>query len=171
MKIILAIFLMTLSIQETDREPTISKTATIHLNGTVKNVFPLFGPIREKDWAHGWNPVIISGKGEVEEHMVFKTPGRYTDEKEYTWAVTKYDPERFLVEYTVTSKERIWFISVQCNDTGDKTNATITYTFTGFTDMARTRNHESLGRMFAENLADWERAINHYLGTGKQLTE
>jgi hypothetical protein len=149
----------------------ISRTATISLKSTIDKVFPLFGPIREKEWAHGWDPDVVSGEDDVSEHMVFKTHGRYDDEPEYLWAITKYSPENFLIEYTVTSKERLWFITVQCKNNRPSTSAEVTYTYIGFSKKAEERNAESLGRMFARDLDDWEEAINHYLLTGNQLKD
>lgn len=147
----------------------ISRTATISIKSPIEKVFPLFGPIREKEWAHGWDPTVVSGDGDVSEHMVFKTNGRYDDEPEYLWAVTKFFPEKYLIEYTVTSKDRIWFITVQCKNSASSTSADVTYTYIGLTKSAQERNSESLERMFARDLDDWEEAISHYLLTGNQL--
>jgi hypothetical protein len=152
-------------------EPTrISKTASIELNGPIEKVFPLFGPIREKEWAHGWEPEIVFGESDAEEHMIFKTRSGFADEKQYTWILSKLDQKNYLVEYTVSSTDRIWFITVQCAAHGEKTIASITYTYTSFSDLAQEKNSQSLIKMYSENLKDWEKAINHYLHTGKKLT-
>lgn len=37
----------------------ISRTSTITLNGPLGEVFPLFGPVREKEWAAGWEPRVL----------------------------------------------------------------------------------------------------------------
>jgi hypothetical protein len=147
----------------------ISRSADIILNSTIDNVFPLFGPVREKEWAKGWDPVILSGSGDVEEQMVFRTASGYKDEPNYTWIVSKFIPSSFLIVYSVISVDRIWFITVNCKPLGSKTQATITYTYNGFTEAAAIRNRESADRMFAEELKDWQKAINHYLATGKKL--
>ena len=149
----------------------ISRSATLSLKSTIDKVFPLFGPIKEKAWAHGWDPVIVSGEGDIAEHMIFKTHGRYHDEPEYLWAVTKYTPEKNLIEYTVSSKDRLWFITVQGKDDGPLTQADVTYTYIGLSQSAHQRNVESMERMFARGLGDWEEAINHYLLTGDQLKD
>jgi hypothetical protein len=146
-----------------------SKSATIHLNGSIQEVFPLFGPVREMEWAEGWQPIILYSSSDVEEHMVFSTPSRYDDEGHYLWTVSKYFPEQNLIEYTVSATDRIWFIRVECFSDRSATRATITYTYTGFTSMAAERNRESIDGMFSEDLKDWERAINHYLLTGEKF--
>src|SRR5262245_16214805 len=117
---IFTLLIMTLiSPQETLTEfkpERVSKSATFGCNGKIENVFPLFGPIREMDWADGWNPEILYSTNNhalVEEHMIFQTKG-HTGEEKYTWAITKFQPEHHFIEYTVSTSERIWFISVVC---------------------------------------------------------
>ena len=149
----------------------ISRSAEITVDAPIKIAFPLFGPIREKEWADGWNPEILYANSDLEKHMIFTTPSQYEDEIQYTWILTGLFTDIYKVEYTVSTRERIWFITVQCIDAGDKTNARITYTYTGLTDQGNRRNEESLKRMFRSNLQDWQDAINYYLKTGKKLIE
>src|SRR5437879_5188037 len=50
---------------------SVTHTGTIHLESSIDRVFPLFGPVREKEWAPGWNPQIVFPAGkEVAEGMV-----------------------------------------------------------------------------------------------------
>jgi hypothetical protein len=60
----------------------ISRKSTIQLNGTLDKVFPLFGAIREKEWADGWDPrMVYSTTHLLEEHMVFQTATEYPEEE------------------------------------------------------------------------------------------
>ena len=137
----------------------ISKTASFTLDGRIEKVFPLFGPMREKDWAEGWEPeVVFSTDDLVEEHMIFQTKVA-TDEKVYTWIVTQFNPEIHKVEYTVSTKNRVWFITVRC-----------TYTYTGLNAEGNERNRNALAKMYSQDLRDWQEAINYYLHHGKMLT-
>ncbi|HEY0655210.1 MAG TPA: hypothetical protein VGD65_18880 [Chryseosolibacter sp.] len=148
----------------------ISRTASFIVNGEIEDVFPLFGPIREKEWAEGWNPEIIFSRSDlVEEHMIFRTSAP-TDEKFYTWVITHYDPSQHLVEYTVSTANRIWFIQVLCERQVNETKATVTYTYTGLNTKGNELNRAALGKMYATDLKDWQQAINHYLDTGKMLS-
>ncbi|MFQ6084428.1 MAG: hypothetical protein ACE5WD_13880 [Candidatus Aminicenantia bacterium] len=150
----------------------ISRTGIITLNAPLKRVFPLFGPIKEKEWAEGWNPEIVySTSNQIEEHMVFKTRLHNHKEQDYTWVVTKYMPEQSLVEYTVFTTERLWCITIRCseNTTNQTTEAEITYTYTGLTERGNEMNEKALHRMYSKDLKDWEEAINYYLETGKKL--
>lgn len=151
----------------------ISKTRLIILYGSLDEVFPLFGPVKEKEWADGWNPeVIFSISNFVEEKMVFKTKPFFSDEDDYTWIISKYQPEQTFIEYLVFTQERLWFISIKCvEESAKKTKAEITYTFTGLTKKGNGLNEEALKKMYSQNLKDWEKAINFYLETGKCLKE
>ncbi len=144
----------------------ITRSATFKVAGEIQNVFPLFGPIREKEWATGWNPeVIFATHPEAELHMIFKTAGT-ADEPEYLWTITHYNPETYCIVYTVSTANRIWFITVQCESAKTETMVTVTYSYTGLNEIGNMRNREMLQRMFMHDLRDWETAINYYLSTG-----
>jgi hypothetical protein len=150
----------------------ITRSAVFTAIGKIETVFPLFGPIREKDWAEGWNPEVLYRTRNdilVEEHMIFQTSG-HAGEGKYTWVITQYQPEKYLIEYTVSTSERIWFIRVACRETGSNTEVKVSYTYTGLTDEGNRKNEQAINRMFAHDLKDWEEAINYYLKTGKLLT-
>jgi len=156
----------------TFKSQRISKTSVITLNAPLSKVFPLFGPIREKEWAAGWNPQLIySITGLVEEHMVFRTQSHHKHEPDYTWILSRYVPDQAFIEYTVFTSERLWWITIQCREgsIADTTEAEITYTYTGLTENGNAINARALEAMYHQDLKDWEVAINHYLKTGEQL--
>jgi hypothetical protein len=145
----------------------ISRSSTIMLNAPITEVFPLFGPIREKDWAYGWNPEVLFSKSPlVEEKMIFRTPAA---DGPYTWVVTRYEPARHLVEYLVSAQARVWFIAVSCKAQQQMTVASVTYTYTGLTAEGNAINEKAMQEMFRHDLRDWEEAINHYLLAGTAL--
>ncbi len=148
----------------------LERSSTFFVNQPIEQAFELFGPVREKEWAEGWDPVILFSNGaDVEEHMVFQTPGR-EGEGNYTWTVTQYQPEAYLIEYTVFTSERVWFIRVAGKQHETQTEVTVTYSYTGLTEAGNRRNKVAIEKMFAHDLKDWEEAINYYIKTGKQLT-
>ena len=151
----------------------ISRTSIITLNAPLMKVFPLFGPIKEKEWADGWNlEVVYSDANDIEEHMVFKTKSSHDHgEPNYVWTVSKYLPEQSLIEYSVFTTERLWYITIKCNEntTDQTTKAEITYTYTGLTEKGNTINEKALQAMYSRDLKDWEEAINFYLKTGEIL--
>ena len=149
----------------------ISRTSIITLNASLDKVFPLFGPIKEKEWADGWSPEIVYSKTNLlEEHMVFKTKAHGHGETNYTWIVTKYMPEQSFIEYTVFTNERLWYITIKCSENSNiqTTDVEITYTYTGLTEKGNVINEKALQSMYSNELKDWEEAINYYLKTGKK---
>jgi hypothetical protein len=175
LKIIILLFMLVTTIIGAKSQPgfkseRISKTSTIELNSTIENIFPLFGPIKEKEWADGWDPkIIFSTTSLVDEHMIFTTKASNLSEEKFTWVVTKFFPEQHLIEYAVSTPNRIWFIHVMCKARSEKTLATIQYTFTGLTSEGNEYNRKALEKMYAHDLKDWQDAINYHLETGKKL--
>ena len=148
---------------------TISRSAAIYLNGPIGKVFPLFGPIGEMLWADGWQPEVLNEKSDMEKHMVFRTQSQFEDESCYMWALTAVEIGR-MVEYTVSARDRVWFIAVSCQALGDhQTMANVTYTYCAGSEAAIEKNILALNRIFADNLNDWQDAINHYLATGEKM--
>ncbi|NCQ11204.1 MAG: hypothetical protein GW809_03450 [Bacteroidetes bacterium] len=154
----------------------ISKTAIIVLNGSIENVFPLFEPYEEKKWAEGWNPIpIYSLENKIEEGTTFKTirhKQNETDilETEFLWIISKFQPENYLIQYLVSTPNRYWTVTIQCQSiANNKTKASITYTYTGLNNIGNEANKVALEKMYKNDLKDWEEAINYYLDNGTML--
>ncbi|MFZ1081626.1 MAG: hypothetical protein WAO19_06850 [Candidatus Kryptoniota bacterium] len=149
----------------------VSKSATITLKGPIERVFPLFGPVEEKKWADGWNPVVLyPTSGELEEGMVVTTQGHGHGEAVFAWIVSKYETENHLIEYIVSTANRYWVITIRCFASSDtETKATIQYTYTGLTPIGNEINKHAIEKRYERDLKDWEEAINHYLKTGEAL--
>jgi hypothetical protein len=149
---------------QTFKAERISKTATITINGSIGKVFPLFGAFEERKWAEGWNPTLIYPTEEImEEGTTFRTKASGKLEREFLWRVSKYEPQRFLVQYLVSTENRYWTITVQCAETPEHlTSAEITYTYTGLNPLGNTINAESLNNMYGNNLKDWEEATLNF---------
>ncbi|MFN8459618.1 MAG: SRPBCC family protein [Anaerolineae bacterium] len=144
----------------------ISRTSTIILKAPLETVFPLFGPIKEMEWAEGWQPEIIYSQADnIEAHMVFKTKAHGHGEPDYIWTVSRYDPTEALIEYTIFTPNRLWYITVQCRESADAqtTQATISYTYTALNELGAAINQRAIEAMYAHNLKDWEEAINFHL--------
>lgn len=155
--------------QNSFKAERIQRSASFTVNTTIEKAFPFFGPVREKEWAAGWEPQIVySNHPEVEEHMIFKTSGVQHGESEFLWMLTQYKPETYFIEYTVSTPQRVWFITVQCKAAGKNTNVTVIYTYTGLTEQGNELNKRAIEKMYTDNLKDWEAEINYYLSTGKQ---
>ena len=163
--------------ETTFKAKRISRTSSIILNASLKTVFPLFGPIEEKKWTHGWDPqIVFSSTNKLELKMVFKTQMTGHKEKEDSdciWIVSRFLPQQALIEYTVFTFERVWWITIQCQEEKSNltTRAKITYIFTGLTENGNSINQKHLARIYEHDLKDWEEAINYFLRTGKCIRQ
>ena len=148
----------------------VSRTSTISLSANLNDAFPLFGPVKEQEWEPHWHPRFVLPYAEpVQEHMVFQTAGHDPHHPTtYTWVVSKFQPAQALIEYTVFTDARIWWISIQCEQepSEPRTKARITYTYLGMSEEAKRANAQALETMFRHELKDWEAAINNYLESG-----
>ena len=75
------------------------RTSEITLHAPPEKAFPLFGPVREAEWADGWQPQIIYADTPLaeEEGAVFTTPN--PGEADTIWIITRYDPAAYHIEY------------------------------------------------------------------------
>src|SRR5437016_12646321 len=79
-----------------------TQSFTITLNGSVSDVTPLFGPVREAEWAPDWSPRFIHpAQGVQREGVVFTTSPCHG--KDRLWLLTTYDVKNGRVEYVVVT--------------------------------------------------------------------
>jgi hypothetical protein len=79
-----------------------TQSFTIGLNGSVADVTPLFGPVREAEWVPDWSPRFIHPAQALQrEGAVFTTTS--ADGKDRLWLLTTYDPGNGRVEYVVVA--------------------------------------------------------------------
>jgi hypothetical protein len=77
-----------------------TQSFTIVLNGSVADVAPLFGPVREAEWAPDWSPRFIHpAQGVQREGAVFTTTTVHGRDR--VWLLTTYDVTNGRVEYVV----------------------------------------------------------------------
>jgi hypothetical protein len=151
------------------RAERLQRSASIVLEGRVPIVFPLFGIIEEKKWSPDWSPTAIFPlSGEMAEGSVYRTPGHIHGEPPLTWVVSRFDTAAAHLTYIVTAADRIVSIDIQCAMLSDnRTRATITYCMTGLNAEGNAVCHHLIGRLFAQDLQDWQAPINDLL-TGKK---
>ena len=143
----------------------VEKSASITLHGDIDSVWPLFDPINESKWVSVWNPELLHpNDGQVQEGMVFRTSGGMT------WVLSRYDRQNYRITYTVYHAEEVRTIDIQCSKHGTSyTDATVTYRFVGLTELGNQLIEKAAKRMFASDLRDWQKLINHFLKTGETL--
>jgi len=146
----------------------IIKSATITLNGTINDVLPLFGAREEQKWAPNWKPEFIYPKDkEDEKNNVFRTEHTTGDSHHSVvsyWVMTEFSKELNRVSYAIFSGHDITTISIQCDAVNDSTTkAVVEYVMTSLDDHGGKLIELKSEKIFSQNLADWEDAINQYL--------
>lgn len=154
----------------------LSRTATFNVNGNIETVFPLFGAFEERKLDHSWKPELIYPDSEIiSKGTTFRTYVQHehsSSEKEFIWHVINYQPDRHLIEYLVSTSNRIWNVEVFCVPVSNQqTNIIVTYTYIGLNELGNELNKKAIEDMFKNNLKDWEEGINHYLKTGHAINE
>jgi hypothetical protein len=138
----------------------VRQSASITLNAPPEQVFPLFGPVRESEWAEGWSPEIVySGSPLAEEEgAIFLT--RH-DGMETTWVVTRYEPDDYRIEYARITPGAAAMRVLVCCEAGEenKTIAHITYEITALGE-GSAGVYET---HYPEMMAHWEEVINKAL--------
>lgn len=141
-----------------------------NLAGPPEIIFPLLCPVRECDWAPGWDPVkIISNSGVAEQDCMFITPAEPHDA---VWIMTRHDPEAFHVEiYKVTPGHTVAKLEIALSHAaGNTTRADISYEYTALTAAGEKFLGEFTGAWYENFMKKWEDAMNHYLTTAKKIT-
>lgn len=144
-----------------------TQSFTIILNGSVSEVTPLFGPVREAEWAPDWSPRFIHPvQGVQREGVVFTTsPG---DGRDRLWLLTTYDVRNGRVEYVVvtpafTANEiKIRVIP----DREQHCKATITCRRSALTPEGNEEVAKLEAHWAEEQRIHWETAINEALAKG-----
>ncbi len=147
----------------------VSRTYTQNWQARPAQAFPLLCPVREAEWADGWQAqVIYSLSGLAEDNCVFTTSSHDGD---IVWVITKYDPMQYEVEFiNVKVDECVGRIHIQLADTGDgSTEARISYTYTALSEAGNHFVDRFSEAHFHKVMVHWQQAINHYLTTGETL--
>jgi hypothetical protein len=138
-----------------------TESFTIMLNAPVAAVTPLFGPVREAEWAPDWTPrFIYPTQGAQREGVVFTTIA--ADGKERLWLLTAYDVKEGRVEYVfVTPRFTANEIKIRVIPEGEgQCKATITYRHSAITP----EGNEEVAKLDAhwaeQQRVHWQTAIN-----------
>ena len=152
------------------RARTVERTHRITLNGGADEVFPLFGPAREADWAAGWEPELVTCQArDPEPGCVFRTT--HPERGVTIWLVSRLDRTRRSIEYVKTTPASDLteiVVTVSPKDAGSSF-ADVTYRMTGLSSAGNEYLATFTVARYRELIEEWATAINHYLATGEQL--
>jgi hypothetical protein len=144
-----------------------TQSFTIVLNGSVSDVTPLFGPVREAEWAPDWSPRFIHpAQGVQREGVVFTTSRGHGSDR--LWLLTTYDVGNGRVEYVVvtpalTANE----IKIRVVPDGEQhSKATITYRRSALAPEGNDEVAKLDAHWAEQQRIHWETAINEALTKG-----
>jgi hypothetical protein len=138
-----------------------TSTFAITLQAPPGRALPLFGPVREAEWAHGWSPRFLYPAGGAQrEGTVFMTHDE--DRGHAVWVLTDLDEADGRVGYVLVSPGFVLMeIKIRLAPVGEhQSRATVTYRRTALADAA---NHFVSGfthEWEEKQQAYWEGAIN-----------
>ena len=140
------------------------------LHATPGKVFPLLCPVREAEWADGWLPeLVISSSGVAERDCVFIT----TDKPGTAfWYITRHEPGKLFVEMLkILPGVTACRLEIQLFDDGTGCAADITYSHTSLGPAGDELVAKFTAEYYQKFMLAWERALNHFLTTGRLLPE
>jgi hypothetical protein len=145
------------------------RTASFDLVAPKDDVFPLFGPDREREWAWGWRPEPVDPEQiTAEEGAVFKTSH---GGDRAVWVVSRYDPGAGEVEYvTFRHDDRLGVISIKVSPTAvGGSHVEVTYSFTALSEKGVRHIAHFTEDYYRRMMDSWQRAISYFLQTGQVL--
>ena len=144
-------------------ESHLSQTATLHLAAPPSDVFPLFGPLGEKQWAgRHWSPHFLDpAEPKDVEGCVFTTGAG----GETTWVLTAFDSRTLHIAYVeIDPRELVTQLDIALAPEGaGASSARVRYTWTSLSEKGLERLAHHRGPAFEHWMAEWESALNAYL--------
>ena len=140
-----------------------------HLDAPIEQVMPLLTAARENEWAAMFQPQILHpGEPPGGLRGVFLT-GEGADQT--LWTMTEYDPPRGHVAYFRTIPGVLaTHIDIRLEKEGpSRCRAAVSYTDAALTPAGNPRVEAVTEDRYREQMVEWEKALNHYLTTGKRL--
>jgi len=137
-----------------------SAAIELRLNAPADAAFPLFGPVRESEWAPTWSPQWIypPEPRQSPDGAVFTTASPIGLS---TWVMTLYDPENRIVEYVnFMPGHRVTQISIIVRpETAATSIARVSYRVTALSseDAATVAHFE---KEFPDEAPHWQNAVN-----------
>ena len=146
----------------------VTRTWTQRLIGTPEEVFPLLCPVREADWIHGWDPIlVVSESGVAESDCVFTTAATPTDS---VWYITRHEPWNGIVEMLkITPTVTACRLTIHVRRVASGSEAQVTYSHTSLGPDGDAFVAAFTEDYYAKFMQDWELRMNHYLRTGQAL--
>jgi len=136
----------------------LTQMRSFHLDAPRAQVFPLFTARGEREWAPGWDPLILSGA--EERGSAFQT--RNQEGRTTTWIVVEYRPSEGRASYArLAEGSNIGLVDVVCTEPPDSgTDVSVRYTLTPLNAGAQSFVDEFLEpRQYERMIEEWRLAV------------
>jgi Polyketide cyclase / dehydrase and lipid transport len=132
---------------------------SFHLDAPRARVFPLFTALGEREWAPGWEPLMLSGA--EERGSAFQTRNHHGQET--TWIVIEYKPNEGRASYArLAQGSNIGLVDVVCTEAaGGGTDVSVAYTLTALNAEAEVFVEQFLEpQQYARMMDEWRAATS-----------
>ena len=136
---------------------------TQRLNAPPETVFPLLCPVREAEWAQGWDPrVVYTHSGVAEPGGIFITPDQG---REAIWVISRHEPENFRVEFFKTTPGfTVCHIAITLRAGGaGRTLADVRYHYTALSPEGRDFVRGYSPAAYVAFMEEWQDEMNAFL--------
>jgi hypothetical protein len=130
-------------------------------------VFPLLCPVREAEWADGWDPeLVVSSSGVAERDCVFITPDKHANA---IWYITRHEPEKWFVEMLkILPAVTACRLTIHLSENGDGCLADVTYSHTSIGPAGDDFIAKFTAAYYQEFMQVWEKELNYFLKTSSK---
>lgn len=132
---------------------------TLRLPAQPSVVFPLFGPVRESEWAPHWNPTILYPPGRSQSAGAVFTTKQH--DRDVVWVETSYDEAALRIGYVIVRPGiSASQLDIALKPIGDQeTEATVTHRVTSLSEEGD-RFVKEFAAEFPTERDHWEQAIS-----------
>ena len=140
---------------------------TLRLPAPPAVVLPLFGPVRESEWAPHWNPTILFPPDRSQKAGAVFTTRQH--DQDVVWVVTTYDETALRISYVIVRPGRsAGQLDIALKAIGEKeTEATLTHRLTSLSEESD-GYVKDFATQFPLERDHWQHAIS---GRLRELTE
>jgi len=138
--------------------------------GDPVKIFPMLCAVREIEWIPQWEyEMIYSISGVNERGCIFKTQKPYGTET--VWVTTKWDTDNYEVRFVQFAKDSLVVnLKIALDDNGDgTTTANWEQVFTSLSEKGNEFIESYTIEKFQKVMGGLQKAMNHYLETGKLI--
>lgn len=141
----------------------VERSYTQKLRGKPGAIFPMLCPVREAEWAEGWDPLSIFTKsGFAEKDCVFTTGEQGPDS---IWTITSFDSNNHCLEILkVTPGMTVGRIKIKLSENAaGETDAEVRYMYTAISSEGEDFVRDYSEEFFKSFMRYTESALNDFL--------